>query len=114
MRLLPLRLLLALALAVGLGSCGDPDPEHFAAVGDRWDVEERSLAELHRVGLPDDVLDGIARLRSGLDGQLGEDLAALLTISELRAFRVRLDRLSASKVFPRAPAHRTPIPWPPL
>ena len=36
---------------------GDPDPDHFAVVGDRWDVEERSLAELHRVGLPDDVLD---------------------------------------------------------
>ncbi len=36
---------------------GDPDPAHFAAVGDRWDVEERALAELHRVGLPDDVLE---------------------------------------------------------
>ena len=36
---------------------GDPDPELFAVVGDRWDVEERSRAELHRVGLPDDVLD---------------------------------------------------------
>src|SRR4051794_3241763 len=36
---------------------GDADPDHFAVVGDRWDVEERSLAELHRVGLPEDVLD---------------------------------------------------------
>ncbi len=36
---------------------GNPDPELFALVGDRWDVEERSRAELHRVGLPDDVLD---------------------------------------------------------
>ena len=36
---------------------GDPDPEHFDVVGDRWDVEERSRAELHRVGLPEDVLD---------------------------------------------------------
>ncbi len=64
--------------------------------------------------LPDDVLDGIARLKGDLDGQLGEDLAALLTIGELRAFRARLDKLGAAKVFPRAPAHRTPIPWPPL
>ena len=29
---------------------GDADPDHFAVVGDRWDVEERSRAELHRVG----------------------------------------------------------------
>ena len=36
---------------------GDPDPAHFAVVGDRWDVEERALAELQRVGLPVDVLE---------------------------------------------------------
>ncbi len=36
---------------------GDPDPGHFAVVGDRWDAEERVLAELHRVGLPPDVLE---------------------------------------------------------
>lgn len=64
--------------------------------------------------LPSDVLEGITRLRSDLDGRLGDDLADLLTGSELRALRARLDKLDASGVFPRTPAHRTPIPWPPL
>ncbi len=64
--------------------------------------------------LPADVLAGIGLLQSALDGPLGEDLAGLLTVTELRAFRDRLDRYSATRTFPRPPAHRTPIPWPPL
>jgi ATPase subunit of ABC transporter with duplicated ATPase domains len=31
--------------------CGDPAPEHFAAVGDDWDVAERAEATLGRLGL---------------------------------------------------------------
>jgi len=64
--------------------------------------------------LPDIVIEGIARLRRDLDGDLGEDLDALITGTEMRALRRRLDVLAAKGVFPRAPAHRTPIPWPPL
>ncbi len=64
--------------------------------------------------LPDDVLTGIGRLREDLEDRLGDDLAGLLTITELRALRARLDKLGATKTFPRPPAHRTPIPWPPL
>lgn len=64
--------------------------------------------------LPDVAVDGIAALRRSLDGDLGADLAELITGTEIRALRQRLGRLAKAKVFPRAPAHRTPIPWPPL
>jgi len=64
--------------------------------------------------LPDVVLDGIHTLRRSLAGDFGQELAELITVSEIRAFRRRLDALATGKVFPRAPAHRTPIPWPPL
>ena len=60
------------------------------------------------------MIDGIARLPAALDGELGERLDALITITEMAALRHRLDRLAARKKFPRAPTHRTPIPWPPL
>src|SRR4051794_625509 len=36
---------------------GDADPAHFDTIGDAWDVEERAVAELARLGLPADVLD---------------------------------------------------------
>jgi uncharacterized repeat protein (TIGR03843 family) len=64
--------------------------------------------------LPDVTLEGIARLRRSLDGDLGGDLDALITTAEMRALRKRLTTLSSTKRFPRAPAHRNPIPWPPL
>ncbi|MGV9316401.1 ABC-F family ATP-binding cassette domain-containing protein [Streptomyces sp. NPDC003691] len=41
---------------------GDTDERHFAAVGDDWDVEERALATLDRLGLG----------RIGLDRTIGE------------------------------------------
>jgi uncharacterized repeat protein (TIGR03843 family) len=64
--------------------------------------------------LPDAVLDGVARLRESLDGELGEQLHGLITTAEVQAFRARLDDLADRRRFPRAPSHRTPIPWPPL
>ncbi|MFC0003452.1 ABC-F family ATP-binding cassette domain-containing protein [Micromonospora siamensis] len=36
---------------------GDADEEHFTAVGDDWDVEERTHAELDRLGLGEVTLD---------------------------------------------------------
>jgi ATPase subunit of ABC transporter with duplicated ATPase domains len=36
---------------------GDVDQRHFEVVGDDWDLEERTVAELARLGLPADVLD---------------------------------------------------------
>jgi uncharacterized repeat protein (TIGR03843 family) len=67
--------------------------------------------------LPDPVVDGVGRLTAALDGSPGSlaaDLAGLLTSAEIAALRRRLASLAEHPVFPRAPAHRTPIPWPPL
>ena len=64
--------------------------------------------------LPQPVIDGIEQLRTELDGDLGDRLDELITTAEVAALRVRLAELSVAKVFPRAPGHRTPIPWPPL
>lgn len=64
--------------------------------------------------LPDEVRDGVGRLRTGLDGELGDQLDELLTGAEVTAFRRRLERLLERPVFPRPPTNRTPIPWPPL
>ena len=36
---------------------GDPDPRHFDAVGDDWDVEARAAAALAEAGIPADALD---------------------------------------------------------
>ncbi|MFG2059467.1 ribosomal protection-like ABC-F family protein [Micromonospora sp. NPDC048930] len=44
---------------------GDAAEEHFTAVGDDWDVEERSRAELDRLGLGDVGLDRRLRTLSG-------------------------------------------------
>ena len=44
---------------------GDVDPAHFDAVGDDWDVEERALAELDRLGLGGVDLDRPVRALSG-------------------------------------------------
>src|SRR5664279_952622 len=36
-------------------TAGDSSPQHFSAIGDDWDVEERALAMLDRMGLPADL-----------------------------------------------------------
>lgn len=36
---------------------GDPDPRHFDAIGDDWDVEARSIAALTEAGLPRGALE---------------------------------------------------------
>ncbi|MBO9520092.1 MAG: ABC-F family ATP-binding cassette domain-containing protein [Nocardioidaceae bacterium] len=56
---------------------GETDPRHFDVVGDAWDVEERAVAELARLGLPADVLDRrLGELSGGECTRLA--LAALL------------------------------------
>ena len=64
--------------------------------------------------LPDAALDGLARLYRELDGALGDRLDELITTAEMAALRRRIERLTATKKFPKPPGHRTPIPWPPL
>ncbi|SEM20462.1 ABC-F family ATP-binding cassette domain-containing protein [Streptacidiphilus jiangxiensis] len=56
---------------------GDVAEEHFATIGDDWDVEERSRTQLERLGLGDVRLDrGLGTLSGGQIIQLG--LAAQL------------------------------------
>ncbi|WP_029135815.1 ABC-F family ATP-binding cassette domain-containing protein [Nakamurella lactea] len=43
--------------AIAAIEAGDTDARHFETIGDDWDVESRTLAELARLGLPPDVLD---------------------------------------------------------
>ncbi|WP_327173365.1 ATP-binding cassette domain-containing protein [Streptomyces sp. NBC_01336] len=56
---------------------GDVGEEHFAVIGDDWDIEERTRAQLDRLGLEDVSLDrGIGTLSGGQVVSLG--LAAQL------------------------------------
>jgi uncharacterized repeat protein (TIGR03843 family) len=64
--------------------------------------------------LPDGVVDSIARLASALEGSFARELSDLLTTAEITALVGRLADLDDRRVFPKAPMHRTPIPWPPL
>ncbi|HYN73046.1 MAG TPA: SCO1664 family protein [Nakamurella sp.] len=64
--------------------------------------------------LPATVVEGVAALLTDLDGDLGEELAALLTHTEVTMLRERLESLAGDPTFPRPPSYRTPIPWPPL
>ncbi|WBB58417.1 ABC-F family ATP-binding cassette domain-containing protein [Streptomyces sp. WMMC500] len=51
---------------------GDVDEKHFAAIGDDWDVEERTRAQLDRLGLDDLTLDRrLATLSGGQIVSLG-------------------------------------------
>ena len=56
---------------------GSGDPRDLEAIGDHWDVEERAVAELARLGLPASVLDRrLGELSGGEAVRLG--LARLL------------------------------------
>ena len=64
--------------------------------------------------LAPDELAGLARAREGLDGDLGEQLRALLSAAELRATRRRIDALLAEGCFPLPSPNWPAIPWPPF
>jgi ATPase subunit of ABC transporter with duplicated ATPase domains len=46
-------------------TAGDPSPHHFAAIGDDWDVEDRALAMLDRLGVPPDLDRTVGTLSGG-------------------------------------------------
>ncbi|MEJ7833701.1 MAG: ABC-F family ATP-binding cassette domain-containing protein [Nocardioides sp.] len=63
--------------AIAAIEAGSVDPAHFDTIGDDWDVEDRAVAELSRIGLPLDVLGRrLGQLSGGEVTQLG--LARLL------------------------------------
>ncbi|HWM17936.1 MAG TPA: ABC-F family ATP-binding cassette domain-containing protein [Microbacterium sp.] len=56
---------------------GDPDPRHFEAIGDDWDIEARSHAALAEAGLQPDMLDRTI-------GELSGGEAVLTAIAGIR------------------------------
>ncbi|GAA3287591.1 SCO1664 family protein [Arthrobacter citreus] len=57
-------------------------------------------------------LEGIGRVLSGLDGELGSQLSELLTAEEIAALAARCARLRSSGVFPAPSGNMPAVPWP--
>jgi len=89
--LLPQRLTLDVGLRVadliGVGAAldavraiesGDPDPRHFDAVGDDWDIEARASASLAEAGVPAGALDRVVGELSGGEAVLAALVGVLL------------------------------------
>ncbi|MFI1097688.1 ribosomal protection-like ABC-F family protein [Streptomyces sp. NPDC020917] len=55
----------AVIRAIDAVESGDVGEEHFTAIGDDWDIEERSRAQLDRLGLADLALDRTLHTLSG-------------------------------------------------
>jgi uncharacterized repeat protein (TIGR03843 family) len=62
---------------------------------------------------PDEV-DGVARVRDALEGDLGVTLGGLLSRAEVRATARRTEALLASGCFPYPSPDWPAIPWPPF
>ena len=67
-----------------------------------------------RQPLPGEEVERLRRLASLLDGELGEQLAAHLTVAEVRQLGVRIERLLATGVFPKPSPTWPAVPWPPI
>jgi hypothetical protein len=63
--------------------------------------------------LTDEECDVLARLRDSLSGELGEDLASLLTPEEIAATERRIDALLSGGRLPQPDQNRPAVPWPP-
>jgi uncharacterized repeat protein (TIGR03843 family) len=59
-------------------------------------------------------IEVLEEIRQGLDGDLGEALAALLAPAEVTATTARVDELLGTRRFPMPDADRPAIPWPPF
>lgn len=57
-------------------------------------------------------LDGIDRVNEGLHGQLGRNLAGLLSADEIAAFGARCSRLRLARRFPAPSGEMPAVPWP--
>ena len=57
-------------------------------------------------------LEGIDRVLAGLQGELGSQLAELLTAEEIEAFAARCIRLRAAGEFPAPSGTMPAVPWP--
>jgi uncharacterized repeat protein (TIGR03843 family) len=64
--------------------------------------------------LTPDEIEGIERVRDGLEGELGETLGGLLSRVEVRATARRTEALLAGGCFPFPSPDWPAIPWPPF
>jgi hypothetical protein len=64
--------------------------------------------------LEPDELDGLRRIRSALDGELGATLRGLLSRTEVRATIRRTDALLGSGSLPYPSPTWPAVPWPPF
>ena len=85
------------------GVCFSPVPKLRTVL---WAWRGRPLAP--------DELEGLGRIREGLDGDLGATLRTLLGRTEVRATVRRVDALLASERFPMPSPTWPAIPWPPF
>lgn len=63
--------------------------------------------------IPDEGVDVLHRLAAQLQAELGEQLSQLLTTSEVRAARRRVQRLLSRCTFPMPPTDWPAVPYPP-
>ncbi len=59
-----------------------------------------------------DELAGVARVRTGLDSALGDELADLITPDEVETLAARCDRLYSEARFPAPSGEMPAVPWP--
>ena len=64
--------------------------------------------------LPDEAVEVLSTLRAELEGPLAETLCRLLTVTEVRATVVRVDRLLSTGLHPQPSPDWPAIPWPPF
>ncbi|MET3806122.1 putative repeat protein (TIGR03843 family) [Nakamurella sp. UYEF19] len=64
--------------------------------------------------LPDSVVEGLARLATGMAGDLRLEMDEYLTVTEIDTLARRIDYLQMSPLYPMPPRGRSAIPWPPL
>ncbi len=64
--------------------------------------------------LDDEAIDALSELRAQLEGQLGDDLRALLHRREVAATVRRVDRLLTVRRYPEPSGDWPAIPWPPF
>ncbi|MFE9750022.1 SCO1664 family protein [Saccharothrix saharensis] len=62
--------------------------------------------------LPEEAVEALRRLRSGLDGGLSDRLHEHLTRAEVRALTERVEKLLAAGVYPEPSNDWPAIPWP--
>jgi uncharacterized repeat protein (TIGR03843 family) len=59
-----------------------------------------------------DELDGVERVLAGLDGDLGAELAELLSADEIASLAARCSEVRSTGLFPGPSGEMPAVPWP--